>query len=141
MAAYAVGGSGPGGTAGGSGMAGRVDEQAVEMIKEKPQQHIEHSFAVDTSGPEKNGRQPKDGCGSQGIVRKMAAEDAEESDIADEDRKGKKKGVDVHVVLRQQVEEHLDEDDPIVRYIGPGRIIGKEQVNFRQQAVAVQEAE
>src|SRR5580658_4173667 len=111
------------------------------MIKEKPQQHIEHSFAVDTSRPEKNGRQPKDGCGGQGIVFKMAAEDPEESDIANEDRKGKKKSVDVHVVHREQVEEHLDEDDPVVRYIGPGRIIGEEKVKFRQQPVAVQEAE
>ena len=70
--------------------------------EQKPQQHIQDTFAVDTGGPKQRGRQEEDGQCRQRIIGKTIPEDAEEGDVPQEDGEGEQEGIDAQMAERKK---------------------------------------
>ena len=78
---------------------------------------------MDTGCPEQCGGQEKDGERGQGCIWKTVAEESEQGDVSEEDRKGKEQGVDGHVIKAERVQGHVDPYDAVVGDMDPGIVV------------------
>jgi len=72
-----------------------VVQEAMYIMDQETDEHIQDRFAVDTGCPEQNGGKEENGEGRQGVVGKPVAEGAKEGDGAQENGEGEEQGIGV----------------------------------------------
>jgi hypothetical protein len=95
---------------------------------------------VDAGGPKQGRWQEKDRKGGERIAGKPVAYGSEKGDGTQEDREGEEQGIDIQMIERKKVEDHLDIYQTVMTEVCPCRIIGEERVEIRDEPVAVHEA-
>lgn len=103
-----------------------VELIAVELIKEKAQQQIQYSFAMNAGCPKQGRWQEEDSQGRQWVGREVPPEYLVQPCIPHKEEEVKKKGIDVDIVSRKKIEQQLDKNDTVVRNIGPFGIVKQE---------------
>jgi hypothetical protein len=113
-----------------------ASQQAVYIINQEADEHVEHAFAVDTGRPEQGGGEQEYGEGGQGIVGEAIAEHAEEGDVTEEDREGEQEGIGVQVVPGEGGEDDMDKGDGVVGEEIPVGVVFPEEVEIVEEPVS-----
>jgi hypothetical protein len=110
------------------------------LVKEKAEQQIQYPFPVNTRGPEYGRWQKKDDQGCQRVGGKVPAENLEKRRIPKKEEEIEEKGIDVEVVTRKEIEQQLDENDPVMGEISPFGVEQQKSVGVTKEPLSEDKA-
>src|SRR5882762_919046 len=108
------------------------------MKVKEPQHHIDQSLLMDTGRPENGGWNEQGGATTEQAVAEILPEKSEQGNAAPEYQEGEEQGIDIKIIEREKVKDHVDELQHIIRQVG-NRIVGNEAVKIREQVMLADE--